>query len=109
MIDKFDKAIKNSNFFKLPKDEQKLLKDFANFYKLSFQEIRILIEIANDLNIWDEGSISKYLKLLNHDINDLKQEKKRVINSIKKRYEEIKTKPKNYKDFDSKKAINQEV
>ncbi len=101
-MDKFDNAVKNSNFFKLSKDEKEFIRGLYDQYRLSFQEIKIVITIANDLKIWNEGSIVEFTDTKDIDTKDIKQAKKRVLNSLKKRYEELKNRPSSYKNFTTK-------
>jgi len=99
---KFDEAIKNSNFYKLSKKEREYIKNFYDMYPLSFQEIKILINIANDLKIWGEGGISDIDLCLDKETTDLKSAKKKILNNIRKRYEELKNRPNSYKNFTTK-------
>ncbi len=100
--DKFDNAIKHTNFKKLSKDEQNFIKKFSLDFLLSVSEIKNLITIANDINIWDEGNINKFLKIPVKKSDDIKHTKKELLNNLYKRYEELKTKPNNYSNFSSK-------
>ncbi len=101
-MDKFNNAIKNSNFYKLSDREQEFIKKLYNLYHLSFQEIKIVTIIANDFKIWNEGSIVEFIDIEDTDIKDIKQAKKRILNSLKKSYEELKNKPNSYKNFTTK-------
>ena len=101
-INKFNNAIKNTNFFKLSKNEQEFIKSFAFNYPLSFQEIRNIIMIANDIIVWDEGSIVNYIKLPKEPLKDKKQFSKKVLKKLYKKYEELKNRPNDYSTFNSK-------
>jgi len=102
LLDKFNNAIKNTNFLKLTQSEQNLIKDIALSYRLSFQEIKIIINIANDIVIWDEGSIVNYIDKTSNDIKNHKQERKILLKALQKKYENLQNRPNSYKNFNSK-------
>lgn len=91
--EKFEKHIKNSNFTKLEGSLQEFIKEKAFLYKLSFSDIKQLIDISIDLKMWDENSIK--------DIWLDDQNKKRTLLHVKSFYEELKAKPKKYASFKS--------
>ncbi len=101
-LDKFNNAVKNTNFSKLSKNEQEFIKKFALDFPLSFQEIRNLIIIANDIDIWDEGSIVNFIDLPKDDIKDKKQAAKKILKKLYQKYEELKNRPNSYEEFSSK-------
>ncbi len=105
-LNKFEKATSTSNFKKLSGIEQKHIKYFALKYAFSFQEIRIVVGIANDLNIWNEKSITEYLKDIDTKKTDKKQVKKDILKRLNQSYEELKNKPNSYKNFISKKEYH---
>ncbi|WP_281951214.1 SPL family radical SAM protein [Nitrosophilus kaiyonis] len=91
MIYDFENKIKNTLFFNLPKNSREFLKNKAYEYRLTFNELKQLIEIAIDLNMWDEG-----------DLKDLwiDGDKKKILKEIKEKYEIIRSKLKSYKNFE---------
>jgi spore photoproduct lyase len=89
--DKFNTAIKNTFYGNLPFDEQKFIKERAFHYKFSNQEIKQLINISRDLEMWDEGTIQ--------DIFPEHTQRKVVFQRLKKAYEDIRDKPNSYKNF----------
>ncbi len=99
---RFNSAIKNTNFSKLSKKEQEFIKSFALDFLLSFQEIRNLIMIANDIKIWDEGSLEDFIKAPKKSKEDKKQLSKKILKELYKKYEDLKNRPNSYKDFSSK-------
>ncbi len=106
LLDKFNNAIKNTNFLKLTESEQNLIKDIALSYRLSFQEIKIIINIANDIVIWDEGSIVNYIDKISNNIKNHKQERKILLKALQKKYENLQNRPNSYKNFNSKKTYH---
>ena len=89
--DKFDKAIQNTFYMKLPKSQQDFIKQKAYQLKFSHQEIKQIVDMARDLELWDEGSIV--------DIFDEHEQKKVVFARLKKSYEKIRNTPNSYKNF----------
>jgi len=89
--DKFDKAIQNTFYIKLPKSQQDFIKQKAYQLKFSHQEIKQIVDMARDLELWDEGSIV--------DIFDEHEQKKVVFARLKKSYEKIRNTPNSYKNF----------
>jgi spore photoproduct lyase len=90
-LDKFNEAIKNTVFLKLPQNTQTFIKEKSLLLKFSFSQIKQIVEIARDLDMWDEKSII--------DIFPDHEQKKVVMDRLKKAYEAIRTKPNSYENF----------
>jgi len=88
---KFEKHIKSSNYGKLNKDIQDFLRKKAYLFKFSFQEVKQLVDISIDFNMWNEKNIDK--------VWEDKNTKKETFGHIKKIWKELKNRPKSYKDF----------
>ena len=54
---KFETSIKSTYFYKLPSKLQAFIKAKAYEYAFSFQQLRLIIEMANDFEMWNEKSI----------------------------------------------------
>jgi len=52
--EKFEKHIKSCNFTKLDTKTQDFLKEKAYLHKFSFQDIKQLVDMAIDLDMWEE-------------------------------------------------------
>ena len=91
--EKFEEHIKNSKFKKLDNSTQEFLKKNAYKYKFTFQDVRVLIEISIDLNMWEERAL--------YEIWEDQGDKKKTLLHLKKIYENLKNKPKNYINFDT--------
>ena len=89
--DKFNKAIQNTFYEKLPLNEQEFIKEQAFFYKFSHQEIKQIINIARDLGMWDEKRITA--------IFPEHPQRKVVFSRLLKAYEAIRDKPNSYENF----------
>ena len=89
--EKFNNSINNTLFNNLSKNEQDFIKEKSFELKFSHQEIKQIIDIARDLEMWNEKSII--------DIFPKHNQKKVVFTRLKKVYEEIRNKPNSYKNF----------
>ncbi|MEA2100538.1 MAG: hypothetical protein U9P72_10465 [Campylobacterota bacterium] len=92
--EKFNNSIKNTFFFKLPNSEQEFIKTKSLELKFSHQEIKQIIDIARDLEMWNEKSII--------DIFPEHNQKKVVFTRLRKAYDEIRFKPNSYENFELK-------
>ena len=90
--EKFTTSIKSTYFNKLKTKEQGFIKEKAYEFKLSFQQLRLIIEIANDLQMWGEKSIIELWPEHTHS--------KVILQRLTKIYNDLKTRPKSYKNFD---------
>jgi spore photoproduct lyase len=88
MSDKFEKATEHTAFKSLHVKTQNFLHVKADEHKLTFQEIRNIIEIAIDLQMWEEPSIEEIWQ-------DFK-EKKKALSFVKEHWEKLKNNPKVY-------------
>ena len=93
-IEKFNNSIKNTFFTKLPILEQEFIKTKSLELKFSHQEIKQIVDIARDLGMWNEKSII--------DIFPDHNQKKVVFTRLRKAYEEIRSKPNSYENFELK-------
>lgn len=89
--DKFTTAISKTFFEKLPQNEQNFIRDKAFEFKFSHQELKQIIDITRDLEMWDEKSIV--------DIFPEHSQKKVVFSRLRKAYEEIRNAPNSYENF----------
>lgn len=96
---KFNKAVQESFFHKLSDADKEFIRIKAYALRFSHQELIQIVNIARDLELWDEGSI--------RDIFPDHQQKKVVFTRLKSAYEALKNKPNSYENF-SLKNIPQE-
>jgi len=89
--DKFNSAIANTFFHKLPLHEQEFIQEKAYLFKFSFQELKQIVDIARDLGMWDEKRIT--------EIFPEHTQKKVVFSRLRKAYEEIRNRPNSYENF----------
>jgi len=89
--DKFTQAIANTFFTKLPLDEQKFIEEKSQLLKFSHQEIKQIINIARDLEMWNEPTLEK--------IFPTHEQRKVVFSRLRKSYEVIRDKKNSYENF----------
>jgi len=89
--DKFNSAIANTFFHKLPLHEQEFIEEKAYLFKFSFQELKQIVDIARDLGMWDEKRVT--------EIFPEHTQKKVVFSRLRKAYEEIRNRPNSYENF----------
>ena len=93
-IDKFNNSTKNTVYSKLPKKSQEFIKKKSFELKFTFSQIKQIVDIARDLDMWNEKSIIEIFP--NHT------QKKVVISKLKKVYEGLRVKPNSYDKFELK-------
>ena len=98
--DKFQASIQNTLFYKLPPKEQEFIRLKADLHRFSHQEIKQIIDIARDLEMWNEKNII--------EIFPEHSQKKVVFSRLKKAYEELRSKPNSYKEFELKNIRNEQ-
>jgi len=89
--EKFDKNIKNTYFLKLDTKTQDFIKEKALYFRFSFQELKQLIDMSIDFEMWNEKRIYEIWK--NFD------DKKQTFVYIKRVHEGLKNNPKSYAKF----------
>ena len=89
--DKFNKTITNTFYSKLPQDEQKFIEELAFKQRFSHQELLQIINMARDLEMWNEAPVSKLFS--EHP------SRKVAFAKLKKKYEAIRNAPNSYEDF----------
>lgn len=90
--EKFETSIKSTYYSKLPPVQQAFIKTKAYEHKFSFQQLRLIIEMANDFEMWNEPNII--------DIWPDHMHSKVILQRITKVYEEVKNRPNSYEGFD---------
>ncbi len=92
--EKFNKAIENTFFRKLSEEEQLFIEAKAMELHFSHQELKQIIDIARDLEMWGEKSII--------EIFPEHKQRKVVFSRLRGIYEEIRDKPNSYENFELK-------
>jgi spore photoproduct lyase len=89
--DKFNKSVNNTFYTKLPLHEQEFIKEKAFAYRFSHQELLQIINIARDLEMWDEKRV--------YEIFPDHPTKKVALKRLKEHYETIRNRPNSYENF----------
>ncbi|QOY51740.1 SPL family radical SAM protein [Candidatus Sulfurimonas baltica] len=93
-LDKFNVSINNTIYSKLPLSSREFIKNKSIEHKFTFSEIKQIVDIARDLDMWNEKSII--------DIFPIHEQKKVVFARLKKAYENLRHKPNSYENFELK-------
>ena len=88
---KFETSIKSTYYSKLLPQQQSFIKEKAYEHKFSFQQLRLIIQMANDFEMWGEKSIIEVWPEHIHA--------KVILQRITKVYEEVKNRPNSYNGF----------
>ncbi len=96
-LDKLEKILETSLFDKLDKVNQTAIREIAVENRLTLQEVRILIESAVDLNIWNEESLISHWQQwrLSSDM-DGREFKKWAFNKLEELLHELREKENDY-------------
>lgn len=89
----------NNTYKRLRGEEKKTISALAGEYSLTFQDIKILIDIARDLETWGEGSLKDYWIAPDETNLKGKQLKQFLINRVREKWEDLKTGEKDYSAF----------
>lgn len=90
-IDKFNTAIQNTFYTNLPLDEQEFIKIKALELHFSVQELKQIITMARDLEMWNEKTIREIFPEHN--------QKKVVFSRLRTTYEVIQNTTNSYDNF----------
>ena len=88
---KFETSIKSTYYSKLLPEQQTFIKEKAYEHKFSFQQLRLIIQMANDFEMWGEKSIIEVWPEHIHA--------KVILQRITKVYEDVKNRPNSYNGF----------
>ena len=90
-LEKFNNSVKNTVYSNLPLIEQEFIKQKSIELKFTFSEIKQIIDITRDLDMWNEKSIIQ--------IFPEHEQKKVVFTRLKQAYNELRNKPNSYNNF----------
>ncbi len=92
--DKFNNSVKNTLYDKLPMQSREFIKQKAFELRFSHQELKQIVEMTRDLEMWNEENII--------NIFPEHEQKKVVFSRLKKAYNELRDSINSYKDFELK-------
>ncbi len=90
--EKFDLHVKNTPYHALDDADREFIKTQSFHYGFSFQEVRELVTMSIDLNMWQEQPLRSIWQDFSH--------KKKVMQRVREHYERIKTRPHRYDNVD---------
>ena len=81
----------------LQEERQLLLRDLADHYRFTLQELRLVAEICRDLDMWREWhAIETLLPKLDSETEGTREEKKRFLEQLSRQGESLKARPNRY-------------
>ncbi|MBB6482639.1 SPL family radical SAM protein [Spirochaeta isovalerica] len=89
----------NHTYKKLNGEERDFISRISDQYQLTFQDIKMLIDISRDLSIWDEGNLSGLWNIPDDENLKGKQLKQHLMNNVKDRWEQLKKGLNDYSKF----------
>ncbi len=90
--EKFYLHVKNTPYYSLNDADQEFIKTQSLHYRFSFQEVRELVTMSIDLEMWQEQPLRSVWQDFSH--------KKKVMQRAREYYESIKNRPHSYENFD---------
>ncbi len=103
MSHKLTQFLKDGEYLLLSDFNRTFLKNLDDKWRLSHQEIRILIRIARDLETWDEGALSDLWQEDHIPEPGKKQDKEKLFRQTRENWEKLKNIPKDYRGFQPEK------
>ncbi len=101
---KIDLFSKNSGFRSLSDKNRNFITTKAEEYYLSFQDIRKLIDIALDLEMWDEGSLGDIWDDSSAAFLKGRDRKKKILGKVEAKWKSLKTDEIDYSNFNKREA-----
>jgi spore photoproduct lyase len=89
----------NNTFTSLTEEEQDFIQTMAENYFLTFQDIKILIDISKDLQTWGEGTLKDYWRIPEEKHLKGKQLKQAIVEGVKQQWNNLRTEKKDYSHF----------
>lgn len=96
--EKFERDSQSCNFARLDERSKDFLKQKTFVYRFSFQELKQLVDIGIDFDMWNEKRI--------YEIWEDKDNKKKTFLHVKETWKALKTKPKSYASFSKEVPYN---
>ena len=100
---KFQKSIENTYFHNLSTEDKAFVEEKAFLYRLSFQEIKQIVDIAIDLQMWGKGFIQNYWNEALCEKCSLKQKKEAILKELKTVYKHFQNEANDYSELSAQK------
>ena len=101
-MNKISQFENDKNWLRLEKRNRDFISRQAEILKLSFQDIKQLIDISLDLEAWDEGVLEKFWPYSAPDKFKNRELKIYILKQVKERWNSLKEEPTDYSDFSPK-------
>lgn len=98
-MSKLDQFLDKTIWIQLGFEHKQCIQELITKYPLSVQEIRQLIEIARDLEMWDEAPLSTLLVADPDHLHSKRQQKEYLLSHLKKSWESMKVTVTSYENF----------
>ncbi len=95
-MSKLEKFVNDNNWKRLTTENQTNIEYLDTQFQFSHAEIRQLIDIARDLEMWDEDI---YKPSIPDSKLTAKQQKQRIMKEVRSNWEDLKNSPNSYKNF----------
>jgi spore photoproduct lyase len=92
---KFTTISRETSFRYLPDEQQQFLRQQAQRYRFTQQDLRQITEIALDLNMWGEESLIELWPSASHELPE-REEKKRLISTLTSSWNAMRAAPNHY-------------
>ncbi len=102
--EKFLESIKETFFHKLPLNQREFIKEKAFLYNFSHQQIRQIVDIAIDFQMWSKGEISSFWREPLKNSENKKAVRKKIIDSLNDIHDSFKRELNDYGEIKTKKV-----
>ena len=93
----------DGEYLLLSESNRNFLEILDSRWQFSYQEMRILIRIARDLETWDEGVLQDFWQDQHIEEPGKKQDKEKLFRQLRKQWDHLKENPKDYTGFQPEK------
>ncbi len=93
---KFSRISEQTSLHHLPDDQQLFTKDVASNYRFTLQELRQFVDVALDLNRWNQETISDIWNKLTTEQSNSRDRKKALFQQLQQRWLQLKSEPNCY-------------
>ena len=90
---------KDGEYLLLSDTNRNFLENLDGRWRFTYQEIRILIRVARDLETWEEGSLADLWQDKNIPEPGRKQDKEKLFRKVTEEWNRLKDTPKDYEGF----------
>ncbi|MGD8589181.1 MAG: hypothetical protein PVG22_10165 [Chromatiales bacterium] len=96
--EKLPELLRQVGYGRLPQDQQRFVADRALAMRFTQQELRQLVDIALDLNMWGEAPLPAIWPTTLQDQTPAKQQRQRILSELKGHWQRLREAPNHYPD-----------